>query len=79
MPTGAAKLALLDHVHGLDAGRQSASAMEGLAAEHWPDDTLDGTMVLLDDIVQILHLAQLNRRAGIGLNAADCEALRYDF
>lgn len=36
-----------------------------------PDDALDGPMILLDKVVEILYLALLDRRAGIGHNAFD--------
>lgn len=58
-------------MHSLNTSQQNTRATKRLKAEHGPDDALDGLMNLLDDVVQILHLTQFNRRAGIGLNTFD--------
>ena len=68
LPVEAVKLPFLDHVHSLNTSQQNARTTERLEAKHGPDDALDGPMILLDDVVQILHLTQFNRRAGISLN-----------
>ena len=61
-------LPLPDHVHGLDTGQQNARTTERLEAEHGAGNAFDGAMVLLHDVVQILHLAQFNWRARVGLH-----------
>jgi hypothetical protein len=71
LPVGAVKLTLLDHVDSLNTGQQNARTTKSLEAEHGSDDALDGPMILLNDVVQILHLTQLDQRAGISLNAVD--------
>jgi hypothetical protein len=63
--------ALFDHVNRLNTGQQNACATKRLEAEHGPDDALDGSIVLLYDVVQRLHLPQVDRRAGIFLNGVD--------
>jgi hypothetical protein len=53
-------LTLPDHVHELDAAQQDPGATKILEAEHRPRASLDRPMVLLDNIVQILVLANLD-------------------
>jgi len=60
-----------DHVNRLNTGQQNACTTKRLEAEHGPDDALDGSIVLLYDVVQRLHLPQVDRRAGIFLNGVD--------
>lgn len=52
-------LTLGDHVHELDAAQQDLGATKILEAEHRPRASLDRPMILLDNIVQILVLANL--------------------
>jgi len=47
------ELALADHVHQLDAGEYGAGGPERFEVEHRPGHPLDGTMVLLDDVVEV--------------------------
>jgi hypothetical protein len=63
--------ALFDHVNRLNTGQQNACTTKRLEAEHGPDGALDGSIVLLYDVVQRLHLPQVDRRAGIFLNGVD--------
>jgi len=63
---GAVELPLLDHVHDLDARDQSAHAVEVLEAEHGSHDAFDRPMILRNEIVQILGLAQLDGHAAVG-------------
>jgi hypothetical protein len=51
---GAIELPLLSRVHDLDAGDQSARAVEVLEAEHRSHDAFERPMTLLDEVVQIL-------------------------
>jgi hypothetical protein len=48
------ELALVDHVDGLDASDQSASAAKVLESEHGAYQSLDGPVILLDEVVQVL-------------------------
>jgi hypothetical protein len=41
--------------------QDSARTLEILEARHWFDDALDGTMILFDDVVQVLDLPDLER------------------
>ena len=66
-----AELAFANHVHGLDAGDQDARAAEGLESEHRTGDAFDGSVVLLDEVVEVLRLAQFNHQPAVGLNAGD--------
>jgi len=47
-------------VHGLDAGDKNARAVKSFEAEHGSHNRLDGPMVLLDDIVEVLDLTQFD-------------------
>lgn len=42
-----------------------------LNPKHGPCDAFDGSMVLLDDIIQVLRLAQRNGQTAVGLDADD--------
>ena len=67
----AAELALADHMHGLNAGDQDARAAKGLESKHRPHDAFDGTVVLLDNVVEVLGLPQLNAQIPVCLHAHD--------
>src|ERR1017187_6753565 len=60
-----------DHVHRLDAGNEDACAAEDLEPEHWPYDSFDRPMILLNDIVEILALTQLDVAVMLGVVALD--------
>jgi hypothetical protein len=47
-------LSLADHVHDFDACQDDASAAKILEAHHWPDNALDGAVILFDDVVKYL-------------------------
>ncbi|MBB5448174.1 hypothetical protein HDG38_006821 [Paraburkholderia sp. WSM4177] len=47
-------LRFANHVHHLDAGQNDARTPETLEAHDRLDDTFDGAVILLDDVVQIL-------------------------
>ena len=53
-----AELAHANLMHCLDAGHQDGGATEGLEAKHRARDWFDGPMVLFDDVVEVLRLAQ---------------------
>jgi hypothetical protein len=69
--SGATKLPLLDHVHGLDAGEQLPRTPERLEAQHRIRDPFHSPVVLLHDVVEILRLAQFNVQAGVCIDTVD--------
>jgi hypothetical protein len=52
--------ALADHVHGFYSFESSPSTLKGAVAFSQPSPLFDGSMILVDDIVEILALAQKN-------------------
>ncbi len=54
------KLPLLDGMHGFNASDESSCAIEGFETEHGSGTSLDGAVILLDEVVQIFGLAQFN-------------------
>jgi hypothetical protein len=57
-----AHLALADHVHEFDAGNGCCSRSKRFKTEHWPHHSLDGTVVLFDDVIQIFDLTDFDVR-----------------
>ncbi|MGF6935951.1 hypothetical protein OKW41_005113 [Paraburkholderia sp. UCT70] len=57
-----------DHVDHVDAGQDDAGTPEILETQHRPDDAFDGPVVLLDNVVQILWLADLDRALAFGVD-----------
>jgi hypothetical protein len=57
-------------VHGLDAGDDLDGRPEGLEPHHRPSSPLDGSVILLDDVVQVLALPKLDVRAAVGHQCA---------
>jgi hypothetical protein len=49
-------------VHQFDTARDDASAAEVFEAELRPDYAFDRSMVLVDNLVQVLRLSDLDRR-----------------
>ena len=68
--TRAALLPFLDHVHGLDAGDDASGGPERLEPHHRSGSSLDRPVVLLDDVVEVLRLAQFNCHAAVGDQAS---------
>ena len=66
MALRAVELPLADHVHRFDSGNEHSRAALALEPQHWPHDTLDRSVVLLDDVVQILRLAKDDLRIVLG-------------
>jgi hypothetical protein len=64
-------LAFLNHVYQFNALQSDAGRTKRFKAEHWPDDPLDGPMVLFDEIIQILALAYLERMTGFLLKCLE--------
>ena len=57
-----AHLALADHVHEFDAGNGCRSRSKRFKTEHWPHHSLDGTVGLFDDVIQIFDLTDFDVR-----------------
>jgi hypothetical protein len=72
-------LPLRNHVHDLDAAQQNAGTTEGLEPEHRPGTALDSPMVLFDDVVQILVLADLDRRVALRVEGPKSGQIRTTF
>ena len=47
-------LALADHVHKSDAGNGCCCRSNPSESRHWPHHSLDGTVVLFDDVIRYL-------------------------
>src|SRR5450631_4801966 len=67
----AIELALANHVHRLNAGDEDACAAKDLEPQHRSNDPFDSAMILLDDIVEVLALAQFDVAAILGVVALD--------
>jgi hypothetical protein len=67
----AIELALLDHVHQLNAGNEDACAAKGLESEHGPHDALDRAVVLFHDMIGVLALAQRDVSSRVLVDAQD--------
>ena len=65
LPFGTGQPTPASCVHVFDAGDDLGSAVEVLESEHRPNPALDRTVVLFDEIVQALGLAQLDREAAV--------------
>jgi hypothetical protein len=70
-PLAAPHLLFADHVHDFDTTKEDAGTTERLEPEHRPDDALDGPVILLDDIVEVLALPNRDRRVVPGVIAFD--------
>ena len=66
-------------MHGFDSRQEDASTAKGFEAQHRPDDALDGSMSLFDNIVQVLGLMQLEECAGVGNHALDGSGVSATF
>ena len=58
-------------MHGLDSGDNYSSAAKGIDSKHRSSDSVDGPVVLSDDVVEILVLAHQDVNAGIGFDACN--------
>ena len=56
--------ALADHVHGFYSFESSPSTLKGAVAFCQPGPLFDGSMILFNDIVEILALAKMNSAGG---------------
>jgi hypothetical protein len=59
-------------VHEFDAGKRYRRRPEGLAPQHRPDQPLDGSMILFDDVVEIFDLTNPDARFSFGIVAFEC-------
>ena len=51
-------------MHGFDSRQDNASTAKGFEAQHGPDEALDESMILFDNMVQVFGLTQLEGCAG---------------
>jgi hypothetical protein len=72
-------LPLCDHVHELDTAQQNAGTTKALEPEHRPGTALDSPVVLVDDVVQILVLADLDRRVALRVEGLERCQIRTTF
>src|SRR5574343_1187478 len=64
---------LTNHVHEFDSGKYAAGTSEGFEIQRRPNSPLDGSMVLLDDVVEIFCLAYCDRSYAVTINGIkDC-------
>ena len=73
------QLPLPDHVHRLDSGNELHCAPERFKPQHWICDSLHDPVVLLDDVVEILRLAQLDVQTSTIVDAVDCRSVGTAF
>ena len=65
------QLALPDHVHQFNAGESHGRGPEGFEPQHRSCLSLDGSVILLDDVVEVFDLAYLNTSFGLGVVTLD--------
>lgn len=65
------QLPLSNHVHDLDTSQGVSGGAKRFKAEHRFNNTLDCTMILLDDIIQILDLTERNVLGAFGIVSID--------
>src|SRR5688572_25248892 len=58
---GILRLLLAHHVDHLNPTKDDASTGNGLKAEHWPHSPLDGTVILLNAVVEVASLSDPDR------------------
>jgi hypothetical protein len=61
-------LAHADRVDQLDAGEHGAGGLKRFEVEHRPGHPLNGAVILLDNVVQILNLAHQDRHVAAGVD-----------
>ena len=66
-----AHLPFADHVHKLDAAQNDSRTTKVLEALDWARDALDCTVILLDDVVQVLALPNHDFGAVLGIVIPD--------
>jgi hypothetical protein len=73
------QLTLADHVHEFDTGESRHSRTKGLEPQHWPDQSLDGSMVLLDNVVEVFDRTNLDTGLMFRVVACDRRRVRPTF
>jgi hypothetical protein len=61
-------LPFANHMHDLDARQNDARTPKILEAHHRFDDTFDGPVILFDNVIQVLALANPDRRFPLGID-----------
>ena len=61
-------LSLDDHMHDFDAAQQDARTAKILESEHGARTSLYRAVILFNDVVEILRLANLDRRLESGVD-----------
>ena len=64
-------LSLDDHMHDFDAAQQDARTAKILESEHGSRASLDRPVILFNDVVEILRLANLDRRLESGVDRVE--------
>src|SRR5450756_466556 len=65
-----------DHVHEFDAGEKDSGAAKILEAEHWSGSAFNSSMVLLDNVVQVLDLAHDDPLPSSDINGFESRYIR---
>ena len=65
-----------NHVHELDTAQQNTGTSKCLEPEHRPGTALDSPVVLFHDVIQILVLADLDRRVAPGVEGLERGQIR---
>jgi hypothetical protein len=73
------QLTLVDHVHELDTGESCHSRTKRSEPQHWPNQLLDGSMVLLDNVVEEFDLTNIDTRLMFRVVAFDRHRVRPTF
>lgn len=68
-------LPFADHMHDFDAAENNARTPEALETHHRTDYAFDGTVILLDDVVQVLVLSDLDRGGPLGIERFECRQI----
>jgi TetR/AcrR family transcriptional regulator, transcriptional repressor for nem operon len=65
------RLAVPDHVHLLDPGERHGGTPEGLEPQHRSHQSLDGSVILLNNVVEIFDLTDLGASFVLGVTTFD--------
>lgn len=63
-------------MHQLNAAEQDARTSELLQSNHWPRAAFDRAMILLHNIVEVLHLTDLDLLLAPGVDVVQCRQVR---
>ncbi len=66
--SAAAHLTFANHVHDLDSTKNDAGTAKSLKPHHGPRSTFDRAVILFDNVVEILFLANLDRCFPLGID-----------